>query len=119
MTSFISKNTEVKMPKIKFSEKYFYCPIFKNKNDYENRMSTDLAADIFNEIDYTTSSYAKYDAGVCLYVFFAMQLAFKIVKIDNKAYRWLIDSAIIEAKNDLKDVLRYKNEKRGMKKQTR
>ena len=107
------------MPKIKFSEKYFYCPIFKNKNDYENRMSTDLAADIFNEIDYATSSYAKYDAGVCLYVFFAMQLAFKIIKIDNKAYRWLIDNAIIEAKNDLKDVLRYKNEKRGMKKQTR
>ena len=48
-----------------------------------------------------------------------MQLAFKIGKNDKKDKRWIIDKTIIEAKNDLKDVLRYKNEKRGMKKQTR
>ncbi len=106
MTSFISKNKGGKMPKIKFNEKFFYCPIFKSKNDYEKRMRTDLAADIFNDMYLTVASYAEYDRSTCLFAIFGMILADKIIKIDNKAYKRLINNTVIEAKNNLSDFLR-------------
>lgn len=80
---------------------FFYYPIFKSRDDYERRMDTDLAADVFNEMYLTAASYAKYDRSIGLYAIFGMILADNIIRTNNKLYKRLIDNTIIEAKDSL------------------
>ena len=89
------------MTKLKQESNFFYCPIFKSKDDYEIRIGTDLAADVFNEMYLTAASYAKYDRSIGLYAIFGMILADNIIRAKGEPYKQIIDSTIIEAKDSL------------------
>jgi hypothetical protein len=94
------------MTKFEQESNFFYCPIFESKDDYERRMGTDLAADVFNEMYSTAASYAKYDRSIGLYAIFGIILADNIIKANDKSYKWLIDSTIIKAKDSLDNFIK-------------
>lgn len=101
------------MSKITFPKKYFYCPVFDNRCDYENEIKSDAGCDIIGEFYCSIAYYMHRDRKLCLFLLLSFCLTQKIIRIDNKAYRWVIDSAMLEAKDELKDLEKWKKHSRA------